>query len=199
MISGTFDQYIKFSKSFGGVRKAYEEQPKVLYGGFQFNIEDLPTAGQVLPAGAPVYCDEEKRTITPIYTVTVKEVADTVITVAKDSWGIPVKADMVLSTGETISKVENGDGVYKITLSAAPASVAAGNVLTFYPKSVGQAGVKANALLYSDVVLDPNAQGANGDGVWFGILLVNRTFPLTDDIKKQLADGGCFVRFSNRK
>lgn len=201
MLSGTFDQGIKFSKEFGGVRKVFEAKPYLLVGGFKFNLEDLPTAGQVLPAGAPVHCDEEKRTITPIYTVKVKAVEGTVITVEKDSWGIPLKADMVLSTGETVSAVENGDGEYKVTLSAAPSGVAADSVLTIYPKSVGQAGVKANALLPYDVCLDPQAQWANGDGAWFCEypVLVRRTFPITDDIKTQLREAGCGFYFSNRK
>lgn len=201
MLSGTFDQGIKFSKEFGGVRKVFEAKPFLLVGGFKFNLEDLPTAGQVLPAGAPVYCDEEKRTITPIYTITVKGIEGSVVTVAKDSWGIPLKADMVLSTGETVSAVENGDGEYKVTLSAAPSGAAAGSVLTVYPKSVGSTGVKANALLPYDVCLDPAAKWANGDGAWFCEypVLVRRTFPLTDDIKTQLRDAGCAFYFSNRK
>lgn len=199
MISGTFDQGIKHSEKFGGARRVYEEQPKVAYGGFKFNLEDLPVAGQVLPAGAPVHCDEEKRTITPIYTIKVKSVEGAVVTVAKDTWGVPLKPEMVASTGETITKVEDGDGVYKVTFSAAPADAKEGAVLTIYPKSVGKDGVTANALLYADVCLDAKAYWANGDGIWFGIMLERRTFPLTDDIKKQLLDARCFVHFSSRK
>lgn len=201
MLSGTFDQGIRFSKEFGGVRKVFEGKPYLLVGGFKFNLDDLPTPGQVLPAGAPVYCDEEARTITPIYTIKVKSVEGAVVTVAKDTWGVPVKADMVASTGETVSSVEDGDGEYKVTFSAAPANAAADSVITIYPKSVGQAGVKANALLPYDVCLDPAAKWANGDGAWFceTPVLVRRTFPLTDDIKTQLRDAGCGFYFSNRK
>lgn len=199
MLSGTFDQGILHSEKFGGVRKVYEQKPEVAYGGFKFNLDDLPTPGQVLPAGAPVYCDEENRTITPIYTITVKEVSEAVVTVAKDTWGVPIKVGMVASTGETVTAVEDGDGVYKVTFSAAPAAAKADAVLTLYPASVGSTGVKANALLYADVCLGSNAKWANGDGVWFGIMLTRRTFPLTDDIKQQLLDARCFVHFSNRK
>lgn len=199
MISGTFDQGISFSTKFGGARKVYEQKPEVAYGGFKFNLEDLPAAGQVLPAGAPVYCNEEDRTITPIYTIKVKAITDAVVTVEKDSWGIPVKVGMVASTGGNITAVEDGDGEYKVTFDAAPTGAAAGSVVTIYPKSVGSTGVKANATLYADVCLDSDAQWANGDGVWFGILLERRTFPYTDDIKQQLLDARCFVHFSNRK
>lgn len=202
MISGTqYNQSIKYSQKYGGVRRVFEGKPYMLVGGFDFNIEDLPSAGNVLPAGAPVHVDEEARTITPIYTITVKEVADAVVTVGKDSWGIPVKVGMVAPTGETVTAVEDGDDVYKVTFSAAPAAAKADAVLTLYPKSVGQAGVEANALLYCDICLDPRATSARGDGVWFSEwpVLVRRTFPLTDDIKTQLSKNGCFFRLSNRK
>lgn len=199
MITGSFDQGISFSTKFGGVRRVFEQKPEVAYGGFKFNLEDLPTAGQVLPAGAPVYCDEDKRTITPIYTATVKEVAETVVTFAKESWGVPLKEGMVTSDGSTITGIEISDSVYKVTLDKASASATKGAVVTFFPKSVGSTGVKANALLYGDVCLDKYAQWANGDGVWFGIMLARRTFPLTDAIKTQLLNAGCFVHLSYRK
>lgn len=202
MILGTqYNQSIQYSQKYGGVRRVFEGKPYLLVGGFDFNIEDLPTAGNVLPAGAPVYCDEDARTITPIYTIKVKEVADAVVSVEKDSWGIPIKVGMVASTGETVTAVEDGDDVYKVTFSAAPADAKADAVLTLYPKSVGSAGVEANALLYCDICLDPRATSARGDGVWFAEwpVLVRRTFPITDTIKEQLSKNGCFFRLSNRK
>lgn len=202
MLTGTFDQGIQFSKKIGGARKVFEGQPWLLDGGFKFNLEDLPSVGQVLPAGAAVYCDEVNRTITPIYTVTVKEVASDGVTVAKDSWGVPVKAGMVVGTsGETITKVDENEDTYKITLSAVPTSAKAGGVITFFPKSVGKTGVKANALLPYDVSLDPSAKWANGEGAFNSDreVLINRTFPLTDAIKQQLRDAGCSFYFSNRK
>lgn len=200
MLSGTFDQGISFSKKFGGIRKVFEAKPWLLVGGFDFNIEDLPAAGQVLPAGAPVNCDEETRKITPIYTVTVKEVSDSVVTVAKDTWGVPVKVGMVSSTGGNITAVEEDDDTYKITFDTAPTATA-GDVITIYPKSVGSTGVKANALLPYDVCLDPAATWAKGEGAWNCEypVLVRRTFPLTDDIKTQLREAGCGFYFSNRK
>ena len=70
MIQGTeFNQTVKYSKKYGGVRKVFEGKPYMLVGGFSFNLEDLPLPGNVLPAGAPVSVDEDKRTITPIYTM----------------------------------------------------------------------------------------------------------------------------------
>lgn len=201
MISGTFDQTIAFSKEFGGVRKVFEAKPWLLVGGFSFNIADLPKPGQVLPAGAPVHCDEEARTIVPIYTITVKSVSGTAVTVAKDSWGVPIKAGMVVSTGETVSAVSEEDETYTVTFSALPTAAAADAVLTIYPESVGSAGVEANALLPYDVCLDPAATSANGEGAWQCEypVLIRRTFPLTDDIKAQLRNAGCGFYFSNRK
>lgn len=200
MLSGTFDQGINFSKKFGGIRKVFEAKPWLLVGGFDFDIADLPTPGQVLPAGAPVNCDEETRKITPIYTVTVKEVSESVVTVAKSTWGVPVKVGMVSSTGGNITAVEEDDDTYKITFDAAP-TAKAGEVITIYPKSVGSTGVKANALLPYDVCLDPAATWAKGEGAWMCEypVLARRTFPLTDDIKTQLREAGCGFYFSNRK
>lgn len=201
MIFGTqYNQTIKYSQKYGGVRRVFEGKPYLLVGGFDFNIEDLPTPGNVLPAGAPVNCDEEKRTITPIYTITAKEVSGNDVTVAKDSWGVPVKVGMVASTGGNITAVEDGEGTYKITFDTAP-SATTGEVITIYPKSVGSTGIQANALLYCDICLDPRAVSARGDGVWFAEwpVLIRRTFPFTEDIKKQLAANGCFFRLSNRK
>lgn len=201
MIFGTqYNQTIKYSQQYGGVRRVFEGKPYLLVGGFDFNIEDLPTPGNVLPAGAPVNCDEEKRTITPIYTIVVKEVNGSDVTVAKDSWGIPVKVGMVSSTGGNITAVEDGEDTYKVTFDKAP-TAKAGEVITIYPKSVGSKGVEANALLYCDICLDPRAVSARGDGVWFAEwpVLIRRTFPFTDDIKKQLSANGCFFRLSNRK
>lgn len=202
MILGTqYNQTISYSQKYGGVRKVFEGKPYPLVGGFNFNIEDLPSPGNVLPAGAPVNCDEETRVITPIYTIKVKEVSGAVVTVEKDSWGIPVKTDMVVaSTGETVTAVEDAGDTYKVTFSAAPAAAVADAILTLFPARVGTDGVKANALLFCDICLDPRATAARGDGVWFAEwpVLIRRTFPFTDDIKTQLTANGCYFRLSNR-
>lgn len=201
MLSGTFDQGISFSKKFGGVRKVFEAKPWLLVGGFDFNLEDLPAAGQVLPAGAPVNCNEETRKITPIYTIKVKEVAENVVTVAKDSWGVPVKVGMVAAGGGNITAVEDAGDTYKVTFDTAPSTAVVDSVVAIYPKSVGSAGVKANALLPYDVCLDPAATWAKGEGAWMCEypVLANRTFPLTDEIKTQLREAGCGFYFSTRK
>ena len=101
----------------------------------------------------------------------------------------------------TLSAVEDADDTYKVTFSAAPAAAKEGAILTLYPKSVGKAGVKANALLYCDICLDPYATACLGDAVWFCEypVLARRTFPITDDIKTQLREAGCAFYFSNRK
>lgn len=202
MIQGTeFNQTVKYSKKYGGVRKVFEGKPYMLVGGFSFNLEDLPLPGNVLPAGAPVSVDEDKRTITPIYTIAVKGVAGAVVTVAKSEWGVPVKVGMIAPTGETVTAVEDAGDTYKVTFSAAPVAAKEGAILTLYPKSVGKAGVNANALLYCDICLDPYATACLGDAVWFCEypVLARRTFPITDDIKTQLREAGCAFYFSNRK
>ena len=57
MINGTQNQYVKFSKKFGGVRKVFEGKVEILVGGFKFDMNDLPASGNVLPAGTPTGLD----------------------------------------------------------------------------------------------------------------------------------------------
>ena len=76
MKQGTINNYVKFSKNFGGVRKCYEGKPTIAVGGFMCDPALMPAYPNVMAAGTLVYADEsaEKRSIVPIYTFKVLEV-----------------------------------------------------------------------------------------------------------------------------
>jgi uncharacterized membrane protein YgcG len=90
MRQGTINNYIKFSKNFGGVRKCYEGKPEIAVGGFMCEPELMPVYPNVMAAGTLVKYDETKgvRSIVPIYTFKVKSVDATAktITVEKPDW-----------------------------------------------------------------------------------------------------------------
>jgi len=74
MRTGTINNYIKFSKNFGGVRKCYEGKPTIAVGGFSCDTTLMPAYPNVMAAGTLVYADEQARTIVPLYTFKVKSV-----------------------------------------------------------------------------------------------------------------------------
>ena len=94
MINGTQNQYVKFSKKFGGVRKVFEGKVEILVGGFKFDMNDLPASGNVLPAGTPVSCDEATRKIAPMYAFKVIAVDGTKVSVYKFNEGTRAKVGM---------------------------------------------------------------------------------------------------------
>ena len=123
MIKGTFNQIVKANGKFGGALVVFEGKPELLIGGFNFNLDDLPAPGDVLPCGTPVNCDEATRVITPIITGKVESVDGAAVTL-KD-----------LGFGQTALKVGSTVAVLGNDLSAAAAKSATiaskdGNVVT---------------------------------------------------------------------
>ena len=49
MIKGTFNQIVKASAKFGGALVVFEGKPELLVGGFNFNKDDLPAPGDLVP------------------------------------------------------------------------------------------------------------------------------------------------------
>ena len=98
MRQGTINNYIKFSKNFGGVRKCYEGKPTIAVGGFMCDPTLMPVAPNVMAAGTLVYADEQARTIVPIYTFKVKSVdaSENKITIEKFETGTIAKVGMKL-------------------------------------------------------------------------------------------------------
>lgn len=133
---GTFNQKIQFSKKIGGYRRIFEGQVKLIEGGFSANLSDLPAAGNVLPAGTPMYCDESTRKAVPLitYNVIAVDTAKNVIKVEKKFSGTRAKvggyvmvlpaADLSTSgTAMQITAIDNSNDDYDLlTVDAVAAS-----------------------------------------------------------------------------
>ena len=127
MRQGTINNYIKFSKNFGGVRKCYEGKPTIAVGGFMCDPELMPAHPNVMAAGTLVYADEQARTIIPIYTFKVKSVdaSTNKITIEKCETGTIAKVGMkLLVVGSDLTQaVSNISTVTAIDSSAADVDV----------------------------------------------------------------------------
>ena len=214
MRQGTINNYIKFSKKFGGVRKCYEGKPTIAVGGFMCDIALMPAYPNAMAAGTLVFANEEAehRTIVPIYTFKVKSVDATAktITVEKFETGTIAKVGMkLIVVGEnlataatnvaTVSAIDSSaDDVDVLTVDAVT-GFAAGNVIA---EAGEDSKIKAipNGLTYCDNVLDPDAYAIDIDPVYFCIrpVLERRMPPLTESLKKALRDNGCYFNFSPR-
>lgn len=216
MRQGTINNYIKFSKNFGGVRKCYEGKPVIAVGGFSCDLALMPDYPNVMAAGTLVFADETAgvRSIVPIYTFKVKSVDTTAktITVEKFETGTIAKVGMkLIVVGEnlataatnvaTVSAIDSSaDDVDVLTVDAVT-GFAAGNVIA---EAGADSKIKAipNGLTYCDNVLDPDAYAIDIDYVWNCMekpVLERRMPPLTASLKKALRDNECYFRFSNRK
>lgn len=215
MITGTINNYVKFSKNIGGVRKAYEGHnlPWMYYGGFKFpSLDVLPASGNVLPAFTPVKVDEVERTIVPMYAFSVKAVDSTkkTITVNKDVEGTRAKVGMkLMALGNSLATAAQTVA----TISAIDSSARDVDVLTV-DNVVGSAGaviveagadskikVIPNGLTPYDTCVDEDAYALDGDAVWGADapILERRIVPIPDLVKKALKDADCVFKFSNRK
>lgn len=216
MRQGTINNYVNWSKNWGGVRKCYESKPTILVGGFDCDIKLMPDYPNAMAAGTLVYADEsaDKRSIVPLYTfkVTAIDAENNTVTVEKFETGSIAKKDMnLIVVGSDLSVAASA----AFTVSAVNADAKDSDVLTLDAVEgiavgdvLAEAGddkkvkVVPNALTYCDNVLDPDAFAIDIDAVWNCIdkpVLERRMPPLTASLKKALADAGCFFRFSNRK
>ncbi|MBQ9652283.1 MAG: hypothetical protein IJV13_08775 [Prevotella sp.] len=225
MRTGTINNYIKFSKNFGGVRKCYEGKPTIAVGGFSCDPELMPAYPNVMAAGTLVYADEQARTIVPLYTFKVKSVDSTnsKITIEKYETGTIAKVGMkLIAVGDdltqsttnvyTVSAIDSSaDDVDVLTVDAVT-GVTEGTVLAECVTTTTGEGNDAvttnlvkvipNGLTYCDNVLDPDAYAIDIDYIWNCMekpVLERRMPPLTASLKKALRDNECYFRFSNRK
>lgn len=222
MRQGTINNYINFSKKFGGVRKCYEGKPVIAVGGFMCDPALMPNYPNVMAAGTLVYADEAAgaRSIVPIYTFKVLEVdaANNKIKVEKFETGSIAKVGMVLgvvgadltqavSNVSTVSAIDSSNANYDILTVNAVASggtafVAEGNVLAEFDATSKKIKNLPNGLTYCDNVLDPDAYTIDIDYIWNCMekpVLERRMPPLTTSLKKALRDNECYFRFSPRK
>lgn len=225
MRQGTINNYIKFSKNFGGVRKCYEGKPTIAVGGFMCDPTLMPAYPNVMAAGTLVYADEQARTIVPLYTFKVKSVDSTnsKITIEKYETGTIAKVGMkLIAVGDnlaqsatnvyTVSAIDSSaDDVDVLTVDAVT-GVTEGAVLAECVTTTTGEGNDAvttnlvkvipNGLTYCDNVLDPDAYAIDIDYIWNCMekpVLERRMPPLTASLKKALRDNECYFRFSNRK
>ena len=222
VIQGTPNQVVQFSGKIGGALRVFEDKVELLVGGFNFDLNDLPEPGAVLPCATPVNCDEATRKIVPIITAKVAAIDGsdaTKVTLAKVGLNAPaVKVGMqVAIINDTLTtQYQNAENSIKfasitaidgdeITLSAALTGLAVGNILieVVEDETTHKAAIKAvpNALLPYDSVRDENAISVDGDGAYSSLapVLERRCPAINDAIKKALADAGCTFKWSNRK
>ena len=225
MRQGTINNYIKFSKNFGGVRKCYEGKPTIAVGGFMCDPTLMPAYPNVMAAGTLVYADEQARTIVPLYTFKVKSVDSTnsKITIEKYETGTIAKVGMkMIVVGDdltqsatnvyTVSAIDSSDSDVDVLTVDAVTGVTEGAVLAECVTTTTGEGNDAvttnlvkvipNGLTYCDNVLDPDAYAIDIDYIWNCMekpVLERRMPPLTASLKKALRDNECYFRFSNRK
>ena len=209
MIKGTFNQIVKANGKFGGALVVFEGKPELLIGGFNFNLDDLPAPGDVLPCGTPVNCDEATRVITPIITGKVESVDGTSVTLKDLGFG-----QTALKVGSTVAVLGNDLSAAAaksatiaskegnvVTLNAAIDGLAAGNILVEVDATSKKVKAIPNALTPYDIVRDANAISVDGDGAYKNDrpVLERRMPAINDAIKAALAAAGCQFKWSDRK
>ena len=209
MIKGTFNQIVKASAKFGGALVVFEGKPELLVGGFNFNLNDLPAPGDVLPCGTPVNCDESTRVITPIITGKVESVNSTEVTLKDLGFGqtafkvgstVAVLGSDLTTAAENYATIASKEGNV-ITLSAAITGLAANSILVEVDATSKKVKAIPNALTPYDIVRDANAISVDGDGAYKNDrpVLERRMPAINDAIKTALANAGCQFKWSNRK
>jgi hypothetical protein len=209
MIKGTFNQIVKASGKFGGALVVFEGKPELLIGGFNFNLDDLPAPGDVLPCGTPVNCDESTRVITPIITGKVSAVDGTAVTIADNGFGnvafkvgstVAVLGSDLSTAASNYATIASEEGNV-ITLSAAITGLAANSILVEVDATSKKVKAIPNALTPYDIVRDPNAIAVDGDGAYKNDrpVLERRMPAINDAIKAALVAAGCQFKWSDRK
>ena len=209
IIQGTFNQVVKASGKFGGALVVFEGHPSLLVGGFNFDLNDLPAAGAVLPCGTPVYCDEASRKIVPVITAKVTAVDGTTVTVEDHGFGqaafkvgdtVAELPASLATAAENFATVTAVDGNV-LTLSAAVTGLAADDILAVVGATDKKVKATPNALLPYDVVRDADAISVDGAGMSANDrpVLERRMPAINDAIKAALVAAGCDIKFSNRK
>ena len=209
MIKGTFNQIVKANAKFGGALVVFEGKPELLVGGFNFNKDDLPAPGDVLPCGTPVNCDESTRVITPIITGKVNSVDSTKVVIADLGFGqtafkvgstVAKLGSDLTAAAENYATIASKDG-NELTLSGAITGLAANDILVEVDATSKKVKAIPNALTPYDIVRDANAISVDGDGVYKNDrpVLERRMPAINDAIKAALVAAGCQFKWSNRK
>ena len=209
MIKGTFNQIVKASAKFGGSLVVFEGKPELLVGGFNFNLADLPAAGDVLPCGTPVNCNVSTRVITPLITGAVEGINGTAVTLKDHGFGnvafkegatVAILGSDLTQVATNYATIASKEGNV-ITLSAAITGLAVGSILVEVDATSKKVKAIPNALLPYDIVRDANAIAVDGDGAYANDrpVLERRMPAINDAIKAALVAAGCKFKWSDRK
>lgn len=207
---GTVGAVVQAKGDFGGGLVVFEGKPELLVGGFNFNMDDLPAVGDVLPCGTPVYCDEAPtaRSITPVITAEVIVIDGTDVTLKDKGFGnVPFKvgttvaklsADLT-SAATSYATVSSKKG-NKLTLSGAITGLAVGDILVEVDATSKKVKAIPNALLPYDIRRGENEISRTGDGMYKNDrpILERRMPAVNDAIKAALVAAGCQFKWSNR-
>lgn len=206
---GTVGGVVKGSGKFGGSLVVFEGKPELLVGGFNFNMDDLPPVGQVLPCGTPVNCDESARTITPIITAKVQSVSGTDITLVGNGFNGPAfkVGSVIAALGSDLDQAATKYGTITaingnvLTVDAAIEGLAADAIIVEVDATSKKVKAVPNALLPYDVVRGSDEISRVGDGMYSNDrpVLERRMPPINDAIKDALLYYGCKFKWSNRK
>lgn len=212
--TGTFNQVIKGQHSaMGGTLVVFEGHPQLLVGGFNYDLNDLPPAGVVLPCGTPVYCDEALRTITPLVTAKVKTIgAGKTLVLEDNGFGMTafkvgdtigrIPSDLTQAVGENdfSGEITAIDG-NTITVSTSTSVLTVGDILVQISATNSKVKVIPNAITPYDVVRSADAISVDGDGMIGNDrpLLERRMPPYNDALKAAVQANGHKLTFSNRK
>ena len=209
MIYGTVGAVVLAKGNFGGALVVFEGKPELLIGGFNFNMNDLPAVGDVLPCGTPVYCDEAARTITPIITAKVVAIDGTTVTLEDHGFGnvafkggatVAKLADDLDDAATNYATIASKEG-NKLTLSAAVTGLAVGDILVEVDATSKKVKAVPNALLPYDIRIGENEISRTGDGMYKNDrpILERRMPAINQAIKDALLFYGCQFKYSNRK
>lgn len=210
----TADNHLSFSGKVGGAREVFEGHPWVLVGGCMFKLKQLPLyPNGILPAGTPIYVDEQARTFDVHYAFSVYESASaaTEIKIAKGLEGSRVQEDMFLMAAQTnidtaagaapkVVAVDRTNEAYDIVTLDAALTVTAGAVL-WEANDQKKIKVKPNALTSRDKVRYADTYMVDGDAIFGadGAVLERRIPPISPAVKKYMRENECFFRWSNHK
>ena len=209
MIYGTVGAVVQAKGNFGGALVVFEGKPELLIGGFNFDMNDLPAVGDVLPCGTPVYCDEAARTITPIITAKVVAIDGTTVTLEDHGFGnvafkggatVAKLADDLDDAATNYATIASKEG-NKLTLSAAVTGLAVGDILVEVDATSKKLKAIPNALLPYDIRRGENEISRTGDGMYANDrpILERRMPAVNNSIKEILQYNGCQFKWSNRK
>ncbi len=201
---------VKVSSQFGGTKVVFEGWPSLYVGGFNFDLNDLPAPGEVLPCGTPVIVDEVNRTIVPVITASVKSVNGTTIVLDDLGFGNnPFKVGDTISeltsttftTASTKSATVTAKDGCTLTISAAIDGLAAGDPIIVVDGTSKKPKGNPNGLLPYDVVRDENAVAVDGDAAYANDrpVLTRRMPAINAAIKALLKEAGCSFIWSDRK